>query len=47
VPKADSAPNVPQARPIENFWALLVRAVYAKDEKQKMMLNFDVESKGS
>jgi hypothetical protein len=47
VPKADSPPNVPQARRIENFWDLLARAVYAKgkDGKQKMRLNFAVESK--
>jgi hypothetical protein len=30
VPKADNPPNVPKARPIEHFWALLARAVYAK-----------------
>jgi hypothetical protein len=30
VPKGDNASNVPQARPIENFWALLACAVYAK-----------------
>jgi hypothetical protein len=30
VPKADSPPNVSQARPIENFWAMLSGAVYAK-----------------
>lgn len=39
VPKADNPPNVPQARPIENFWAVLSRLVYdggweAKTEKQ-------------
>lgn len=28
VPKEDNPPNVPQARPIENFWALLTRLVY-------------------
>jgi hypothetical protein len=35
VHKADSPPNVPQARPVENFWALLARAVYAKGWKAK------------
>lgn len=30
VPKADNPPNVPQARPIENFWANLKRAIYDK-----------------
>jgi hypothetical protein len=40
--------NVPQTRPIQNVWALLARAEFIpKDEKQKMMLNFAVESKGS
>lgn len=39
VPKEDNPPNVPQARPIENFWALLSRLVYengweAKSENQ-------------
>lgn len=39
VPKLDNPPNVPQARPIENFWAVLSRMVYengweAKSEKQ-------------
>jgi organic hydroperoxide reductase OsmC/OhrA len=29
VSKADNPTNVPQARPIENFWALLARTVYA------------------
>lgn len=28
VPKKDNPPNVPQARPIENFWAVLKRMVY-------------------
>lgn len=28
VPKDDNPPNVPQARPIEEFWALLSRKVY-------------------
>jgi hypothetical protein len=30
-PKADNPANVPQPRPIEHFWALLARAVYAKE----------------
>lgn len=30
VPKNDNPPNVPQARPIENFWAVLKRKVYEK-----------------
>lgn len=30
VPKKDNPPNVPQARPIENFWAVLKRMVYEK-----------------
>jgi transposase len=39
IPKIDNPPNVPQARPIENFWAILSRLVYengweAKTEKQ-------------
>jgi hypothetical protein len=55
VPEADSPPNVPQARHIENFWALLARVVYAKGWEAKnepelcgrikMRLNFAVESK--
>jgi hypothetical protein len=28
VPKGDNPPNVPQARPIENFWGDLSRRVY-------------------
>ena len=28
VPKGDNPPNVPQARPIEHFWALLSQKVY-------------------
>ncbi|XP_050516839.1 uncharacterized protein LOC126891656 [Diabrotica virgifera virgifera] len=28
VPKADNPPNLPQARPIEEFWAILSRKVY-------------------
>jgi hypothetical protein len=35
VPKADSLRNVPQDQPIENFWALLARAVYAKGRNAK------------
>jgi hypothetical protein len=35
VPKADSPLNVSQARPIENFWALLARAIYAKGWEAK------------
>lgn len=39
VPKKDNPPNVPQARPIENFWAVLDRMVYdngweAQNERQ-------------
>lgn len=39
VPKKDNPPNVPQARPIENFWAALKRMVYdngweARNEQQ-------------
>lgn len=39
VPKKDNPPNVPQARPIENFWAVLKRMVYgngweARNEQQ-------------
>lgn len=39
VPKKDNPPNVPQARPIENFWGILSRLVYdggweAKTESQ-------------
>jgi hypothetical protein len=44
--KADNPSNVPQAWPIENLWALLARVVL-KDRKQKMRLNFALESKGS
>jgi transposase len=28
VPKSSNPPNVPQLRPIENFWAILKRRVY-------------------
>ena len=28
VPKNDNPPNIPQARPIEDFWALLSRKVW-------------------
>ncbi|CAH1113064.1 unnamed protein product [Psylliodes chrysocephalus] len=39
VPKRDNPPNVPQARPIEEFWALLSQKVYdngweAQNEEQ-------------
>lgn len=39
VPKKDNPPNVPQARPIENFWSVLKRMVYdngweARNEQQ-------------
>lgn len=39
VPREDNPPNVPQARPIEDFWALLSRKVYdngweAQNEQQ-------------
>ena len=30
VPKKDNLPNVPQARPVKNFWAVLKRMVYEK-----------------
>ena len=30
VPKKDIPPNVPQARPIEDFWSVLKRKVYEK-----------------
>jgi hypothetical protein len=30
VAKTDNLPNVPQTWSIENFWALLARATYAK-----------------
>jgi hypothetical protein len=38
--QADNLTNVPQARLIENVWALLARAVYAKrwEEKNKAEL---------
>ncbi len=29
VPKVRNPPNVPEARPIEDFWAILKRAVYS------------------
>jgi hypothetical protein len=28
VPKHDNPPNLPEARPIEDFWALVSRKVY-------------------
>ncbi|CAF5166545.1 unnamed protein product, partial [Rotaria magnacalcarata] len=28
VPKQDNPPNVPQARPIEDFWSILAGKVY-------------------
>lgn len=39
VPKKDNPPNIPKARPIEDFWAILKRMVYdkgweAKNEQQ-------------
>jgi hypothetical protein len=39
VPRNDNPPNLPQARPIENFWALLSGRVYingweAQNEQQ-------------
>jgi hypothetical protein len=30
LPKTDNLPNVPEARPIVNFWAFLACAVYAE-----------------
>jgi hypothetical protein len=30
VPKKDNPPNIPQARPIEDFWSILKRKVYEK-----------------
>jgi hypothetical protein len=47
VSKADNPPKVHQARIIENFWALLARAVYAKEWEAKNRLNFAEELKGS
>lgn len=35
VPQKDNPPNVPQARPIENFWAVLTRLVYNKGWEAK------------
>jgi hypothetical protein len=43
ITKADNLPNVPQTWSIENFWALLARATYAKGEAK----NEAVKSKGS
>ncbi|XP_030767135.1 uncharacterized protein LOC115890913 [Sitophilus oryzae] len=39
VPKVDNPPNLPQARPVEEFWAILSRTVYnngwqAQNEEQ-------------
>ena len=30
VPNKDNPPNVPQARPVEDFWSVLKRKVYEK-----------------
>lgn len=35
VPKTENPPNVPQLRPIEDFWANLKRAVYANNYRPK------------
>jgi hypothetical protein len=35
VPKVKNPPNVPEARPIEDFWAVLKRAVYAGNWQAK------------
>jgi hypothetical protein len=47
VAKADKPSNLPQARLIENVWALLARAVYAKEweEKNKAELCGTIERK--
>lgn len=38
VPKVKNPPNVPEARPIEDFWAALKRAVYAGNWQAKNIL---------
>jgi transposase len=35
VPKEENPPNVPQLRPIENFWANLKRKVYSNIYRPK------------
>ena len=47
VPKRLNPPNVPQARPIENFWGCLAKKVYEGDweAKTEQQLISRVESK--
>jgi transposase len=35
VPKEENSPNVPEIRPIENFWANLKRKVYSNNYRPK------------
>ncbi len=35
VPKSSNSPNIPHARPIENFWGCLGQKVYEKDWQAK------------
>lgn len=39
VPKEDNPPNVPQARPVENFWGVLDRMVYDNGWEAKTELH--------
>ena len=41
VPKSANPPNVPQLRPIENFWANLKRRIYSNNfvEKTEELIN--------
>jgi hypothetical protein len=47
VPKNLNPPNVPQARPIENFWGCLAQKVYEGDwgAKTEQQLIYRIESK--
>jgi hypothetical protein len=47
VPKADNPTNVPPTLPIEHFWALLARAVYAKGWEAKNETELCSRIKGS
>jgi hypothetical protein len=35
IPKEENPPNVPQIRPIENFWADMKRKVYSNNDRPK------------
>ena len=45
VPKSVNPPNVPKARPIENFWGILVSMIYAEGCEAKSTRNLKLRIK--